>query len=84
MKRIKKVVNERSPKGERYTGEKKEGNRDGLGECSYQDGSIYRGNWDNSRRSGTGKLLNNKEELVYDGGWLDDEFHGHGVLHNVN
>ena len=61
MKRIKKVVNEKSPKGERYTGEKKEGNRDGLGECSYSDGSVYRGNWNDSRRAGTGKLFDSEE-----------------------
>ena len=63
----KKVTLEASPEGGRYTGEKQKNNREGLGECTYPDGTLYRGNWEDDKRQGDGKLFNSKMQLLYEG-----------------
>ena len=33
---------------------------------------------------GLGKLINQEQKVVYEGNWLNDKFHGQGILYNLN
>ena len=49
----------------------------------YSDGSKYKGTIDQNKRSGKGILFHDLN-TIYDGEWLNDLFHGHGVLYLKN
>ena len=51
--------------------------RHGYGECIYDSGSTYLGEWKMDRREGFGKFTYTCGD-VYDGQWVDGKYHGRG------
>ncbi|MGC9385162.1 MAG: 2-isopropylmalate synthase, partial [Kosmotogaceae bacterium] len=70
--------------GFRYEGDWKEGIPTGHAVMTYKDGRKYIGYNNNFVRMGPGKMYDRHGNLVYDGGWLDDEKHGSGTLFDKN
>lgn len=66
-----------------YTGEWKNGVKDGFGVQNWPDGSVYEGEWKNDKASGKGKLIHGDGD-VYEGEWSDDKANGHGVYIHSN
>ncbi|MCF8465092.1 MAG: hypothetical protein K9G41_09630 [Flavobacteriales bacterium] len=63
-----------------YTGEWKDGKKDGKGVFRWENGMSYEGDWVADKRSGRGKFTwPNKQ--VFDGIWIDDKRTGPGVLY---
>lgn len=50
----------------------------------YNDGKFYEGLWENDKRNGFGILKNEKGQVVYQGTWMEDLYHGRGVEINLN
>ena len=50
------------------------GKRHGFGEITYQNGDVYKGNWDNDKYQGYGEYYF-KDGRVYKGQWVDDMMH---------
>ena len=50
------------------------GQRCGVGKCTWSDGSTYEGEWKNNVRDGNGKY--NCDEYEYAGQWAQDMRHG--------
>lgn len=69
--------------GSVYTGEWKNGMKDGFGIHHWPDGSIYEGDWKNDKAFGKGKLTHADGD-VYEGEWSDDKANGHGVYTHSN
>lgn len=48
----------------------------------YNDDSIYVGKWQKNKRSGYGKYVktSNKRYYSYEGEFLNDKFHGNGIV----
>ncbi|RLO08190.1 hypothetical protein DYB28_002156 [Aphanomyces astaci] len=65
--------------GIEYDGEWKAGVRDGHGTMKYGTGNVYEGRWANGVKCGQGTMHWFDKMEKYDGGWLDDKQHGHGV-----
>ena len=42
------------------------------------------GEWRDNKMSGFGKLTYSNGCTAYEGQWLDDEFHGRGILFNAD
>jgi hypothetical protein len=61
-----------------YTGDYKNGNRDGIGKMSFPDGSTYYGEWLNNAMHGEGtyKYANGD---IYSGGWINGQKSGTGT-----
>lgn len=68
-----------------------EGLLNGLGRYKSKDGYEYYGYWVNGRKTGWGRMRNQTVWMydsetykpeIYDGHWLDDEFHGEGLYEN--
>jgi len=51
-----------------------------MGKCTYDDGSVYDGDWINDMRHGKGKFRCNRTGSEYTGQWLYDMRHGLGKL----
>lgn len=66
-----------------YTGEWKNGMKDGFGIHHWPDGSIYEGDWRNDKACGKGKLIHADGD-IYEGEWSDDKANGQGVYTHSN
>lgn len=51
--------------------------RDGEGQQTWADGSLYEGMWKNDKANGLGRLIHADGD-VYEGEWKDDKAHGFG------
>lgn len=49
---------------------------------TYINGSYYEGEVINGHKNGFGKLFSPNDNIVYDGEWRDDKYHGFGELKN--
>ena len=72
------------PFGRGYTGEMKDGVRDGKGVYFHPAKGIYDGQWLNNKMHGYGKLYSPEGKLRYKGEWEADHIHGRGVLYTNN
>ena len=61
----------------RYIGGLKDGLRDGVGECFFNDGGYYAGQWKNDIACGFG-VAKYADGSNYDGYFEDNKFHGKG------
>lgn len=77
-----KYVSEEYPDGSKYDGYMLHGKRHGRGTLFLADKSCYSGDWKLNMMSGIGKLTYQDETLAYEGGFLDNKIHGHGVMIN--
>lgn len=68
--------------GGKYRGEIQNGKRDGYGQMEWPDGSFYLGFWSNNIREGNGTLYSKYGSKIFDGQFLDNRYHGFGVLRN--
>lgn len=66
----------------KYEGYQLHGKKHGLGTLVLADESRYEGDWKNNMMSGIGKLTYQNGSLAYEGGFLDNKIHGHGVMVN--
>ena len=66
-----------------YTGEWKNGMKDGFGIQNWPDSSVYEGEWKNDKASGKGKLIHADGD-IYEGEWSDDKANGQGVYTHSN
>lgn len=72
------------PDGSIYTGEMSDiGQKHGKGKIVLGDNSVYDGDWRHNMMCGLGKLLYPDGSIAYDGGFLDNKIHGHGVMYNA-
>lgn len=67
------------PNGERYEGNFCDEHFHGIGVYTYQDGSVYEGNWHRGTRFGHGHLRSS-EGWVYEGFFDKDRRHRHGMV----
>ena len=64
-----------------YVEELKEWKPHGHGKFSYQSGNIYKGEWKNGQRCGTGRYeMAVAGGDIYEGQWFNDKFHGEGKI----
>jgi len=64
-----------------YVGEWKAGLRNGEGMETMVDGQVYKGTFKNGKREGNATLLEKYAgKMIYRGQWVDDEYHGEGVV----
>lgn len=77
-----KFVSESHKDGSKYEGYQLHGKKHGKGTLLLADESKYEGDWKNNMMSGIGKLTYKNGSLAYDGGFLDNKIHGHGVMVN--
>ena len=68
--------------GSRYEGYKFKGVREGKGKFYYQDGGFYDGDWRDNKMEGFGILYYQSNRKAYEGLWVNDQFHGQGMLFN--
>lgn len=61
-----------------YEGQMKEGLPQGAGKVTFEDGSVYEGNWSHGEYHGQGKL--SSSTFSYEGGFKDSLFDGEGKL----
>ncbi|EFA77536.1 hypothetical protein PPL_12139 [Heterostelium album PN500] len=64
--------------GEVYIGEFVLGMKQGAGKYIWRNNSSYDGYWMHDKRSGVGKMVEERE--IYEGEWLNDQRHGAGLL----
>ena len=69
--------------GSVYTGEWKNGMKDGIGVQNWPDGSIYEGEWKEDKANGKGKLIHADGD-IYEGEWAEDKANGFGVYTHSN
>ena len=62
-----------------YEGQFKEDVYNGFGRFIYSNGNYYIGNWLDGKRSGYGKLVENKTGRVYEGQWQFSKFIGENL-----
>ena len=60
--------------GHRYTGEWKDGKRNGQGTYFYADGSKWKGEWKNSKANGPGIEYAADGTILLSGNWVNDEY----------
>lgn len=60
-----------------YHGQVRNNIPNGRGTATYDDGSVYQGNFSNGVRSGNGKL--EAQNYSYEGNWRNDKFNGQGT-----
>lgn len=83
--------------GDKYEGRWQSGSRHGNGVYTWADGDVYDGKWKDDKRCGVGRMvmygkagpdaLNAGEVFIkysYDGEWLDNREHGHGICREGN
>ena len=69
------------PNGDEYTGEFKDGKRDGKGKLSYHAFQTYVGEFKDDKRHGEGTFTDEGlTEFTYTGQWKDDKKSGLGVI----
>ena len=76
------VISQKYPDGT-YTGQMKDGKRDGYGKMAYSSGAVYQGYWADDVRSGYGKQTD-ADGSVYCGEWADDAQNGMGILRQTS
>ena len=62
-----------------YEGQFKDDVYNGFGRFIYSNGNYYIGNWLDGKRSGYGKLVENKTGRVYEGQWQFSKFIGENL-----
>jgi hypothetical protein len=62
-----------------YTGQIKNGKKQGRGKMTYNNGDVYEGEWKDDKKQGLGKMTYNNGD-VYEGQWIDNKKHGKGVM----
>lgn len=67
-----------------YEGFKKNFLKNGQGSLYYADSSFYIGQWKNDKINGFGSLYYPTGKLAYQGFWVDEKFHGKGIVFNEN
>lgn len=72
------------PDGSSYCGYMLGKLRHGSGLLRLRDSSFYDGDWVHGKMSGIGKLSYCDGSLAYQGGFLDNKPHGHGLMFNIN
>ena len=73
------------PNGDEYTGEFKDGKRDGKGKLTYHAFQIYDGEFKDDKRHGQGTFMDEGLiGLTYIGQWKDDKKSGLGVIKYKN
>ncbi|XP_002731054.1 uncharacterized protein LOC100366738 [Saccoglossus kowalevskii] len=70
------------PNGDKYDGEysrSEEGvlERNGYGEHTTSEGTVYQGNWENDKMNGHGKLMH-PSGAIYEGDFVNNQFTGKG------
>ena len=83
--------------GDVYEGQWKDDKRTGHGTYTWTNGDTYEGDWKDGKRCGVGRMvmygkagpdaLNAGEVFIkysYDGEWLDNREHGHGICREGN
>ena len=53
--------------------------RDGIGKTTYQNGSIYEGNYKEGKRDGKGIYVDQDGTIIYQGEWQNGKRHGQGT-----
>ena len=66
-----------------YTGQMKNGKREGLGIQTWTNNSKYEGFWKNDKANGLGRLVHSGDEF-YEGEWENDMIHGFGEYTSPN
>lgn len=66
-----------------YSGQWKNGKRDGIGYQIWPDGSNYEGEWTDDKANGKGKLKHADGD-VYEGMWKNDKAEGFGTYLHTN
>lgn len=66
-----------------YSGEWKNGMRDGHGVQTWPDGSRYEGQWIEDKANGKGKLIHADGD-IYEGDWVNDKANGEGTYMHAN
>lgn len=56
----------------------------GNGIILYRDGSAFVGYLKDGKRWGEGTFVHAATDVQYDGGWVDDHWHGKGSLYSVH
>ena len=69
--------------GHNYTGDLKDGKRDGIGKYNYPNGDTYEGMWVNNIKEGEGTLTYNNDRYTYIGTFKNDLFNGWGTLYII-
>ncbi|CAD8194591.1 unnamed protein product [Paramecium pentaurelia] len=77
---FKKFETEQASKG----GSKKLITQDGFGVESLSNGLTYEGIFQGGKKQGLGKLINDDNEIIYEGYFFENQFHRTGVLKNQN
>ncbi|MDC1114827.1 hypothetical protein OAS60_02070 [Candidatus Pelagibacter sp.] len=69
------------PNGEEYTGEFKDGKRDGQGTLVYSIWKKYVGEWKDDKKHGQGTYIDEIDvEHTYVGEWINDKKNGYGII----
>lgn len=66
-----------------YSGEWKNGFRDGKGVQTWPDGSKYEGDWIEDKANGKGRL-SHADGDIYEGDWVNDKANGEGTYMHAN
>ena len=66
-----------------YTGQWKNGLKDGFGKINWSDGSIFEGYWLKNKISGFGRLIDS-DGNYYIGSWKDNKASGKGEYYQAN
>ena len=69
--------------GHNYTGDLKDGKRDGNGKYIYQNGDTYEGMWALDKKEGEGTFTYNNDRYTYVGSFTNDLFNGWGTLYII-
>ena len=64
----------------KYEGNFKNGNFEGLGRMIYANGDIYKGEWNEGKRSGKGFWKSLKGDYSYEGDWKNGLPDGFGIM----
>jgi hypothetical protein len=64
----------------KYTGSFVDDFMQGEGKLEYGNNSSYRGSFVKDKRSGKGSINYNFAKMEYHGSWLNDKWHGEGVV----
>lgn len=63
-----------------YAGDWVKGRKHGFGSNWYKDGSYYEGTFRENKRDGYGRIWYKCGSGYYQGTWLNDRYHGEGIL----
>ena len=66
-----------------YSGNFKDGKKDGMGTMTYPNGDVYQGEWKDNKMHGTGSYTY-KNGDIYSGSWVDNKKSGQGMYQFSN